>query len=125
MSPADAARSRAIDAAVLGRRLRNHRHAAGKTQGELAGATGISAAYISRIENGARRPSPSLLDRIAAALGTSARAILQEPPANRGAPSPAEVAANATSTWLRTPSDPETYRAMLQAVQEWRAVTRD
>jgi transcriptional regulator with XRE-family HTH domain len=59
------------DPAAVGRRLRAAREDAGLTQRALA-FTGCSAAYISRIEAGARIPSLQLLRELGRRLGVSA-----------------------------------------------------
>ena len=55
----------------IGQRLRRLRHERGLSQRELAGP-GVSYAYISRIEAGARRPSVKALRMLARKLGVSA-----------------------------------------------------
>jgi len=55
---------------TVGERLRRLRVAQGLSQRELA-APGVSYAYISRIEAGARRPSVKALRKLAAKLGVS------------------------------------------------------
>ncbi|WP_182378667.1 helix-turn-helix transcriptional regulator [Nocardioides sp. WS12] len=67
--------SRSIDAAELGRRIRAARVAAGMTQAQLAGGE-VSAAYISRIEDGQRRPAAHLLGRMAARMNTTLHQLL-------------------------------------------------
>lgn len=67
--------SKSIDPAVLGRRLRNARVAAGLTQTQAAGGD-ASTAYISRIEAGQRRPDLRLLDQLAQRLGTTVEELL-------------------------------------------------
>lgn len=67
--------SKSIDPAVLGRRLRNARVAAGLTQTEAAGGD-ASTAYISRIEAGQRRPDLRLLDQLSRRLGTTVEELL-------------------------------------------------
>jgi len=67
--------SRSIDPAILGRRLRNARVAAGLTQTEAAGGA-ASTAYISRIEAGQRRPDLKLLGLLAERLGTTIEELL-------------------------------------------------
>ena len=62
--------SRTIDAGELGRRMRAARIAAGMTQAAVA-ADEVSAAYLSRIEDGSRRPEAGLLERMAARMGTT------------------------------------------------------
>jgi tetratricopeptide (TPR) repeat protein len=67
--------SRTIDPAILGRRIRNARVAAGLTQTQ-AGGEYASTPYISRIESGHRRPDLKLLGLIAERLGTTAEELL-------------------------------------------------
>lgn len=75
MDPALAERSRTIDAAELGTRLRNARVAAGMTQAQVA-AGEVSPSYLSRIEEGLRRPEALLLERMAGRMGASLEALL-------------------------------------------------
>ena len=56
---------------TIGRRLRRLRHERGLSQRELS-SPGVSYAYISRIEAGARRPSVKALRMLARKLGVSA-----------------------------------------------------
>jgi len=58
-------------AETIGQRLRRLRHERGLSQRELA-SPGVSYAYISRIEEGARRPSVKALRMLAKKLGVSA-----------------------------------------------------
>src|SRR5215471_17439661 len=58
------------DPAAVGRRLREARHAAGMTQRELS-FQGCTAAYVSRIEAGARVPSLQILHEFAKRLGVT------------------------------------------------------
>ena len=67
--------SRTIDPAILGRRLRNARVAAGLTQTEAADGH-ASTAYVSRIEAGQRRPDLKLLGQLADRLGTTVEELL-------------------------------------------------
>jgi tetratricopeptide (TPR) repeat protein len=67
--------SKSIDPAILGRRIRNARVAAGLTQTEAAGGH-ASTAYISRIEAGHRRPDLKLLGQIAERVGTTLEELL-------------------------------------------------
>src|SRR4051794_33230712 len=55
----------------IGQRLRRLRHERGLSQRELS-SPGVSYAYISRIEAGARRPSVKALRMLARKLGVSA-----------------------------------------------------
>jgi transcriptional regulator with XRE-family HTH domain len=57
-------------AETIGQRLRRLRHERGLSQRELA-SPGVSYAYISRIEAGARRPSVKALRQLAPKLGVS------------------------------------------------------
>ena len=59
------------DPAAVGRRLREARHAAGLTQRDLS-FDGCTAAYVSRIEAGARVPSLQILREFGKRLGVSA-----------------------------------------------------
>jgi tetratricopeptide (TPR) repeat protein len=59
------------DPVAVGRRLREARQAAGLTQRQLA-FEGCTAAYVSRIEAGARIPSLQILSEFAKMLGVSA-----------------------------------------------------
>lgn len=54
------------------------RHAAGLSLAELSAATDISASTLSRIESGERRVTIDALERVAAALGTTAPALLAD-----------------------------------------------
>jgi tetratricopeptide (TPR) repeat protein len=67
--------SKSIDPAILGRRIRNARVAAGLTQTEAAGGS-ASTAYISRIEAGQRRPDGRLLEHLAQTLNTTVEELL-------------------------------------------------
>ncbi|MFC1401766.1 MULTISPECIES: tetratricopeptide repeat protein [Streptacidiphilus] len=60
----------AADASAIGRRLRELRLARGLLQQDLA-TTEISTSYVSLIEGGKRRPSPSVLEALAERLGSS------------------------------------------------------
>ena len=71
--------SRTVDPVELGRRIRTARIAAGLTQTQLA-ADEASAAYISRIEGGQRRPEASLLERMAQRLNVSLAQLLEGEP---------------------------------------------
>ncbi len=46
---------------AVGKRLRALRREAGKTQEELAGASGVTAKYVSQVENGHANPSLEVL----------------------------------------------------------------
>ena len=53
---------------ALGKQIRQHRKAAGLTQGELAEKCGIYRPYLSRIENGTANPLLTVILAIADAL---------------------------------------------------------
>jgi transcriptional regulator with XRE-family HTH domain len=61
---------------TLGSVVKEGRDGARMTQRDLAAATGIRASHIAYIENGRRRPSISLINRLAEALGLSAKDLL-------------------------------------------------
>ena len=63
------------DPAAVGARLREARERAGYSQRDLA-FPGCSAAYISRIEAGKRRPDLALLRAVAGRLGATAEELL-------------------------------------------------
>lgn len=75
MDPELAQLSRTVDSVSLGRRIRSARLAAGLTQAEAAEGR-VSAAYISRIEIGNRRPDTKLLTHLAERLGTTVEALV-------------------------------------------------
>jgi putative transcriptional regulator len=57
--------------------LKAHRNDLGLTQQSLAQKLGVRASHIALLENGRRRPSLSLVVRLAAALGVDGRELLQ------------------------------------------------
>lgn len=60
----------------LGRRIREHRDRAGLSQEEAAAGAGMAASYLAYLETSPdASPTPAALARLAAALGTSTRAI--------------------------------------------------
>jgi transcriptional regulator with XRE-family HTH domain len=60
-----------MDIAHLARAVRDARHALRLSQPDLAKRAGVSAAYVSRVENGRHvRPGKAALDRLAVALGS-------------------------------------------------------
>ncbi len=75
VDPDLAHRSRTVDSGLLGQRIRAARLAAGLTQAEAASGT-VTAAYISRIEIGNRRPDVQLLVHLAAKLRTTVEALV-------------------------------------------------
>ena len=70
--------SRTLDAALLGKRIRNARLAAGLTQAQATDGE-VSATYLSRIEDGQRRASVGLLERMAARMGVDVESLLAPP----------------------------------------------
>ncbi len=75
-SASDADRANPADPAVLGRRIRSLRQRRGMTVGDLGVAIGRAASQISVIENGRRELRLAELQRLAAALGTTADELL-------------------------------------------------
>ncbi len=61
---------------ALGPLIRKSRESLDMTQRELADAIGVKASHIAYIETGQRRPSLSLLRRIAETLGLNPRELL-------------------------------------------------
>lgn len=78
MEPELALATRTIDSTLLGQRIKSARLAAGLTQRQLAG-DGLTAGYVSRIEDGSRRPSVSDLERMAEMIGTTLAALVAQP----------------------------------------------
>jgi transcriptional regulator with XRE-family HTH domain len=64
-------------AVSLGHVLREHRKTRGLTLQQLADLCGLSQPFLSQLENGKAMPSLLALHQVAAALGTSAQALLQ------------------------------------------------
>jgi ribosome-binding protein aMBF1 (putative translation factor) len=65
-------RRQAVQNDPLGPALKSHREAAGLSQHRLAQLADISMSYVSLIERGRHRPSPEIVERLAAALGIAA-----------------------------------------------------
>ena len=86
MESSVAVQVKTVDPAELGRRVRSARVARGLTQTALGGAE-ASAAYVSRIESGQRRPGPELLETFASRLEVTVESLLD--PTER--PDPDEV----------------------------------
>jgi transcriptional regulator with XRE-family HTH domain len=61
---------------TLGSVVKEARDGARMTQRELATAVGIKASHVAYIENGHRRPSISLINRLSEALGLDAKELL-------------------------------------------------
>ncbi len=81
--------ARDVDAAELGRRLRNRRSLLGRTIASVALDAGLSVPYVANLENGRGNPTLAAVRRLAAALGVSLRDLLDngEPAAPAWAPS--------------------------------------
>ncbi|HSV40031.1 MAG TPA: helix-turn-helix domain-containing protein [Nocardioidaceae bacterium] len=128
MTSEDAARLSTIDPTVLGERIGHARRARGLTQADVAGAE-ITAAYLSRIEDGQRRPGTGVLVMIARRLGLTPRDLLvgEEP----STPSEREDLANrrarrvveAVTAWLADATNPTAYGTLVRSVDEWRSAT--
>jgi transcriptional regulator with XRE-family HTH domain len=54
----------------LGRRLRDARQGTGRSLKRVAPVVGVNYAHLSKLENGAAKPSPALLERLAQAYDT-------------------------------------------------------
>lgn len=66
-------------AAIVARfaaRLRELRRSRGMTQAELARLAHVTVSYVGRLENGGAAPGIDLVDRLAAALGTTVNDLL-------------------------------------------------
>ena len=59
----------------IGNRLRRVREAQGMSQSELGEKVGLNSDRIQKYENGARRPRPDMLEKLACALGVDVRAL--------------------------------------------------
>lgn len=64
--------------ASIGERLRSARDRAGLTLDQLAEATGLSKAHLSRLESGERQPSIAALLDLSATLGVQVNVLLGE-----------------------------------------------
>lgn len=60
----------------IGRRLKALRTVKGLTLEDLASAVGVTKGYLSLVENGIRRPSLEVLDRLAGALDVDIKDLL-------------------------------------------------
>jgi lipoyl-dependent peroxiredoxin len=83
-SPLDAEEDKITETLeALGGRLKRLRLQLGRTLGNVASATGLSEAYVSRLEQGERTPSLPALIRLADVYGVSAASLLEaETPSN-------------------------------------------
>ncbi|MEQ8717687.1 MAG: helix-turn-helix domain-containing protein [Acidimicrobiales bacterium] len=74
-----------LDLTVLGHRARHFRKRAGLTLGQVGEQVGVSAPYLSQVENGHSEPRLALVSDIAAALGVTASDLLDPTPPSRRA----------------------------------------
>ena len=73
-----------LDLVTLGQRLRHARRTRGRTLADVASEVGTASSALSMVENGRREPKLSLLQALAAALGTPLDELLRpEPPSRR------------------------------------------
>jgi transcriptional regulator with XRE-family HTH domain len=88
---------------TLGTVVKEARDGTRKTQRDLAAAIGVKASHIAYIENGRRRPSISLVNRLSEALGISAKEllVLAHPEAKQIIESERASGGKADSAWQR------------------------
>ena len=88
---------------TLGAVVKEARDGARMTQRDLAAAIGVKASHIAYIENGRRRPSISLINRLSEALGLSAKEllVLAHPEAKPIVESERPSGGKADSAWQR------------------------
>ena len=65
-----------VDEQELGRRIRARRVAAGLSQEQLAERASVTSVYVSMIERGRANVSIRIMNRLAAALGTTLRGLI-------------------------------------------------
>lgn len=75
-------------AVIIGKRIRELRHARGISLEELAFKAGINAPHLGQIERGLQNPTLVTLERICTALNTSLSSLFNE--LNDSSPVPAE-----------------------------------
>ena len=76
MARAESTFSNGLELGELGERVRARRHDLGATLDDLAERASVSRSMVSDIERGAKVPTVIVLDRIAAALGTTIAHLL-------------------------------------------------
>lgn len=64
--------------------LKRYRAAQGLSQEKFAFEAGVHRTYVSDIERGARNPSITILDKLAAPLGIGAASLIEEVPGSGG-----------------------------------------
>jgi transcriptional regulator with XRE-family HTH domain len=96
-----------MDKRTLGSVVKEARDGARMTQRELAAAIGVKASHIAYIENGNRKPSISLMNRLAETLGLSARdlLVLAHPEAKQMVEGVKSSGKRSDSAWLRFASN--------------------
>ena len=112
---------------TLGQVLRETRGELGITQRELGRLTGVKASHIAYLENGRRRPSLTLLGRIADVLGLNRRDLLflSHPEVRdliSGADKPARK--NPVDSWERFASNVALHRRYEVTTAELRVLSR-
>lgn len=108
----------------LGARIRAARLARSLTQAQLAAPADVSAAYLSRIESGDRRPSVQVIASFAETLNLSVRDLVvgfedTDKPGKELLNYLSQLAASAAAAWLANPGAPDAYKRMTLAVSEW------
>jgi transcriptional regulator with XRE-family HTH domain len=88
---------------TLGSVVKEARDGARMTQRDLAAALGVKASHIAYIENGRRRPSISLINRLAETLGLSAKElfVLAHPEAKQIVEGDRPAGGRGDSAWHR------------------------
>ena len=88
---------------TLGSVVKDARDGARMTQRELATAVGIKASHVAYIENGHRRPSIALINRLSETLGLDAREllVLAHPEARQIVESGRPSGKNSDDAWQR------------------------
>src|SRR5580704_15979791 len=88
---------------TLGSVVKEARDSARMRQRDIAAAVGIKASHVAYIENGRRRPSISLISRLAETLGLSAKEllVLAHPEAKQIVESERPSGGKADSAWQR------------------------
>jgi transcriptional regulator with XRE-family HTH domain len=74
--------SSALDAKLLGERLRQARHEEGLTQAALAAELGVSPSYVQKLEGGRANPTLGQLANLARALGRTLEVDFAAPAEN-------------------------------------------
>lgn len=84
-----------MEEAAIGRQLRAHRTAAGRTVASVAADAGLSVPYVANLENGRGNPTTAALARLSEALGLRlSLTLLPGEQAQQGAPRSPEIPAS-------------------------------